>query len=162
MRDEHKLHFKPGVSFISKFVMFFFLVRRFRALHHLMVTIFSVNVDHVSTNFCYILDVKCKECMHYFVDCIAEKIQMNELDQLISVLCLWISLFGGLYFFSVTLSILIILLMFVWPCIIEINNVEDQLDATVAIYWYTNRLNMFRAIFCPSSGAQDCVLQHVV
>jgi len=44
----------------------------------------------------------------------------------------------------------------------NINNVEDQLDATVKIYWYPNQLNMFRAIFCPSSGAQDRVLQHVV
>ena len=38
-------------------------------------------------------------------------------------------------------------LMFVWPCIIDINNVEDQLNATVEIYWYSNQLNMFRAIF---------------
>ena len=52
--------------------------------------------------------------------------------------------------------------MFVWPCIIDINNVEDQLDATVTIYWYSNQLNMFRAIFYPSSGTQDCVLQLVV
>ena len=37
--------------------------------------------------------------------------------------------------------------MFVWPCIIHINNVEDQLDATITIYWYSNQLNMFRAIF---------------
>jgi len=29
--------------------------------------------------------MKCKECMHYFVDYIAEKIQINELDQFISV-----------------------------------------------------------------------------
>ena len=52
--------------------------------------------------------------------------------------------------------------MFVWPCIIDINNVEDQLDATITIYWYSYQLNMFRAIFCPSSGAQICVLQLVV
>ena len=32
-------------------------------------------------------------------------------------------------------------------CIIDINNVEDQLDATKTIYWYSNQLNMFRAIF---------------
>ena len=38
-------------------------------------------------------------------------------------------------------------LMFVSPCIIDINNVEDQLDTTVTIYWYSNQLNMFRAIF---------------
>ena len=37
--------------------------------------------------------------------------------------------------------------MFVWPCIIDINNVADQLDATITIYWYSNQLNMFRAIF---------------
>ena len=43
-----------------------------------------------------------------------------------------------------------------------INNVEYQLDATITIYWHSNQLNMFRAIFCPSSGAQDCVLQLVV
>ena len=47
-------------------------------------------------------------------------------------------------------------LMFFLRCIIDINNVEDQLDATIIIYWYSNQLNMFRAIFCPSSGAQDC------
>ena len=27
------------------------------------------------------------------------------------------------------------------------NNVGDQLDATITIYWYSNQLNMFRAIF---------------
>ena len=43
-----------------------------------------------------------------------------------------------------------------------INNVEDQLNATIKIYCYSNQLNIFRAIFCPSPGAQDCVLQHVV
>ena len=52
--------------------------------------------------------------------------------------------------------------MFVWPCIIDINNVEDHLDTKITIYWYSNRLNIFRTIFCPSSGAQDCVLHHVV
>jgi len=29
------------------------------------------------------------------------------------------------------------------------NNVEDQLDATMTIYWYSNQLNRFRAIFLP-------------
>ena len=29
----------------------------------------------------------------------------------------------------------------------NLNNVEDQLDATITIYWYSNQLNMFRAIF---------------
>ena len=53
-------------------------------------------------------------------------------------------------------------LIFVWPSIIKISNVEDQPDATITIYWYFNQLNMFRAIFCPSSGAQGCVLQRVV
>ena len=38
-------------------------------------------------------------------------------------------------------------LMFAWPCIIDVNNVEDQLDATINIYWYSNQLNMFRAFF---------------
>ena len=54
--------------------------------------------------------------------------------------------------------------IFIWPCIVDIhvNNVEDQLDATITIYWYSNQLNMLRTIFCPSSGVQDCVLQHVV
>ena len=50
----------------------------------------------------------------------------------------------------------------VWSCIIDTNNVEDRLDAAIKIYWYSNQLNMFRAIFFPSSGAQDGVLQHVV
>jgi len=44
----------------------------------------------------------------------------------------------------------------------DLNNVEDQLHATITIYWYSNQLNMFRAIFCPSLEAQDCVLQLVV
>jgi hypothetical protein len=39
-------------------------------------------MDHVSTNFHYILDMKYEECMHSFVDYITENIQMNELDQL--------------------------------------------------------------------------------
>ena len=52
--------------------------------------------------------------------------------------------------------------MFVWPYIIDVNNIEDQVDASISIYWYSNQLNMFRAIFCPSSGVQYCVLQHVV
>ena len=39
--------------------------------------------------------------------------------------------------------------MFVWLRIIDINNVEDQLDAKITIYWYSNQLNMFRAIFLP-------------
>ena len=47
-------------------------------------------------------------------------------------------------------------------CIIDINIVEEQLDATITIYLYSNQLNMFREIFCPSAGAQDCVLQLVV
>ena len=39
----------------------------------------------------------------------------------------------------------------------ELNNkAEDQLDAPITIYWSSNYLNMFRAIHCPSSGAQDC------
>ena len=56
-------------------------------------------------------------------------------------------------------QILLVNLMFVWPCIFDINNVEDQLDVPITIYWYSNQLNTFRGIFCPSSGAQDCVLQ---
>ena len=52
--------------------------------------------------------------------------------------------------------------MFLWPCIMDINNVGDQLDATITIYWYSNHLNTFRTIFCPSSGALDFVLQLVV
>ena len=52
--------------------------------------------------------------------------------------------------------------MFVWTCLFSINNVDDQLDATVTIYWYSYQLNMFQAIFCPSSEVQDCLLQYVV
>ena len=43
-----------------------------------------------------------------------------------------------------------------------ISYVADQLDATITVYLDSNQLNMFRAMFCPSSGAQACVLQHVV
>ena len=32
---------------------------------------------------------------------------------------------------------------------LDINNVEDQLDATITIYRYSNQLNMFRAKNCP-------------
>ena len=39
------------------------------------------------------------------------------------------------------------ILMFVWPCIIDINNAEDQLNGTVTIYWYSNQLNIFREFF---------------
>ena len=45
---------------------------------------------------------------------------------------------------------------------VTVINVEDQLDATIIIYWCSNQLIMFWTIFCPSSGAQDCVLQRVV
>jgi len=44
----------------------------------------------------------------------------------------------------------------------DTNNVDDQLDARITIYWYFNQLNTFRVIFCPSSGALNCVLQLVV
>ena len=53
-------------------------------------------------------------------------------------------------------------LICVWPRTVDINKADDQLDATVPIYWSSNQLDMFRAILCPSSGAQDCDLQHVV
>jgi hypothetical protein len=44
-----------------------------------------------------------------------------------------------------------------------VNNINDQLDATITILLISkHQLNMFQAIFCPSSGAQDCGLQHVV
>jgi len=34
-----------------------------------------------------------------------------------------------------------------------VNNIYDQLDATITIYWSLNQLIMFRAIICPSSEA---------
>jgi len=34
-----------------------------------------------------------------------------------------------------------------------VNNINDQLDATINFFWFLNQLNMFRAIICPSSGA---------
>ena len=38
--------------------------------------------------------------------------------------------------------------MFAWPCIIDRNNtVEDQLDATITIYWYSSQLNIFGQFF---------------
>jgi len=42
------------------------------------------------------------------------------------------------------------------------NKVEDQLDATITIYWSSKQLTMFQAILCLSSGVQDCDLQHAV
>jgi hypothetical protein len=41
---------------------------------------------------------------------------------------------------------------------------ELQLDATITVFIdLRDQLNMFRANFCPSSGAQDLVfLQHMV
>jgi hypothetical protein len=41
---------------------------------------------------------------------------------------------------------------------------EPQLDATITLFIdLQDQLNMFRANFCPSSGAQDLVfLQHMV
>ena len=44
----------------------------------------------------------------------------------------------------------------------QVNNIDDQLNATITISCSLNQLNMFRAIICPSSGAQYCDLQHVV
>ena len=38
-------------------------------------------------------------------------------------------------------------LMCVWIFIFDINHVEDQLEATIIIYWSSNQLNMFRANF---------------
>jgi acetone carboxylase gamma subunit len=44
-----------------------------------------------------------------------------------------------------------------------VNNIKEQLDATIKnLLISKNQLKMFRAIFCPSSGAQNCDLQHVV
>jgi len=52
--------------------------------------------------------------------------------------------------------------MFKMTYVRNINNVEDQLDAKLKTYWFSNQLNMFREIFSPSSGAQECDLQHVL
>ena len=41
------------------------------------------------------------------------------------------------------------------------NDLLDQLDAKIMIYWWTNN-NMFRAPLCPSSEAQGCTLLHTV
>ena len=45
-------------------------------------------------------------------------------------------------------------LICVWPCIINVGKViqKNQLDAKITIYWLQDQLNMFWAIFCPSSG----------
>jgi hypothetical protein len=48
------------------------------------------------------------------------------------------------------------------PSFTPIQNDGQKLDATVTIYWSSNQLNMFREIFCPSSGAQDCDLHLMV
>ena len=73
--------------------------------------------------------------------------------------CHWaLMLIGNFFCFQVSTSLLLHYIAVRWfprTPVSNINNVEDQLDATI-IYWYSNQLNMFRAILCPSSGAQDC------
>jgi len=43
-----------------------------------------------------------------------------------------------------------------------LNKLDDQLDTTNNNLFIFNYLNLFRAILCPSSGAQVFDLQHVV
>jgi hypothetical protein len=50
------------------------------------------------------------------------------------------------------------ILIFVWLCIVNVNKVGDQLDASLTVYWYSDSINMFRALLPIFS----CVLQHVV
>jgi hypothetical protein len=55
-------------------------------------------------------------------------------------------------------------LIFVWPCVISIDGKEEnQLDATVTVYWWTQiSSTCFGQQFHPSSGALDCAMQLVV
>ena len=52
---------------------------------------------------------------------------------------------------------------FLWPCIMKVGwrqgTNKMQLIRCLLSNFY---LNMFRALLCPSSGEQDCVLPHVV
>ena len=49
-------------------------------------------------------------------------------------------------------------LIFAWPCIIDINNIDNNKGLLIIPVSST----CFGQLFCPSSGALDCVLQSVV
>ena len=55
-------------------------------------------------------------------------------------------------------------LTLVWPCIINNGGKEEnQLDATITVYWYIQiSSTCFRQQFCPSSGALNCTLHRMV
>ena len=46
----------------------------------------------------------------------------------------------------------------VYPCIVSIIVIDDLQDANILVYlFFPNQLYMFRAMFCQSSGALDCI-----
>jgi hypothetical protein len=48
--------------------------------------------------------------------------------------------------------------MCIGPCIVAINEEEEPTTCYLVFYYYTyDRLNMFRASLCPSSGAHDYI-----
>jgi hypothetical protein len=53
-------------------------------------------------------------------------------------------------------------LMFVWPCITNINNIDNQLDAKQRFIINSNQLNMFRTIITPILRSTTLCLQLVI
>jgi hypothetical protein len=47
--------------------------------------------------------------------------------------------------------------MCIGPCIIVINEEEEPTRCYLVFYYTYERLNMFRAAMCPSSGAENCI-----
>ena len=52
--------------------------------------------------------------------------------------------------------------MYAWPCLIDINNIDNQLDATITFINNSDQLNMFRAIISPILRSTRLCLQFVV
>jgi hypothetical protein len=49
------------------------------------------------------------------------------------------------------------ILMCIGPCIVVINEEEEPTRCYLVFYYTYDRLNMFQAALCPSSGAHDYI-----
>ena len=64
---------------------------------------------------------------------------------------------------QIVTTVIPVTLIFAWPCIIDINNKDNQLDATIMVFLLIPiPSTCFGQSLCPSSGPLDCVLQFVV
>ena len=66
-----------------------------------------------------------------------------------------VSLLSGERFLYIQSTNIFYYLIFAWPCIIDINNIDNQLDAKIIIIPVSS--TCFGQLFCPSSG---CCRQH--